>query len=220
MSDKLCVIVGAGPGVSGAVAARFAQEGFQLVLVARRAEALASYVAELRQAGATATGFTADASDPAALTQAFDQIKAQVGEPEVLVYNAAAVVQGPPSTLSAESLRHDFKVNVVGAVIAAQQVIPGMRIRRRGTILFTGGGLALNPYPAYASLAIGKAGLRNLTYSLAAELEPDGIHVATVTIAGFVQSGTPFAPELIAEAYWTLYTQTPGAWEREIIYQG
>ncbi|NJL35119.1 MAG: short-chain dehydrogenase, partial [Chloroflexaceae bacterium] len=91
--------------------------------------------------------------------------------------------------------------------------------QQRGTILFTGGGLALDPYAQYASLAIGKAGLRSLTYTLGAELEPQGIHVATVTIAGTVQPGTFFAPDLIAEQYWNLHTQAPGTWQREIVYR-
>lgn len=219
MSDKICVIVGAGSGISLAVAKRFANEGFQIVLVARRADALETYMAELHQTGASGRSFVADAGDVTSLRQAFDQIRAQIGEPGVLVYNAAALVQGPPSTIDGESMVRDFKVNVVGAVVAAQQVIPSMRARRSGTILFTGGGLALNPMPQYASLALGKAALRNLVYSLGAELEPDGIHVATVTIAGFIKPGTHFAPELIAEVYWKLHRQEPGLWEREIVYQ-
>ena len=66
---------------------------------------------------------------------------------------------------------------------------------------------------------MGKARLRNLCFGLAAELEPAGIHVATVTVAGFVQPGTDFDPDLIAEKYWELHNQPLGAWEDEIIYR-
>ena len=86
-------------------------------------------------------------------------------------------------------------------------------------MLFTGGGLALNPWPQAAALAVGKAGLRNLVYSLAAELEPAGIHVATVTIAGMVQPGTEFDPERIADVYWQLHSEPRGQWQREIIFR-
>jgi NAD(P)-dependent dehydrogenase (short-subunit alcohol dehydrogenase family) len=124
-----------------------------------------------------------------------------------------------PSALDAALLLDDMRVNVAGALVAAQQVLPHMRAQRRGTILFTGGGLALAPAPPYAALAAGKAALRNLCYSMGAEVEPDGVHVATVTIAGFVQPGSHFDPDRIAEAYWTLHAQEPGQWEREIVYQ-
>jgi short-subunit dehydrogenase len=94
-----------------------------------------------------------------------------------------------------------------------------MREQKKGTILFTGGGLALNPYPAYASLAIGKAAIRSLAFSLGGELEADNIQVATVTIFGMVKPDTHFDPDLIAEAYWTLHTQPAGERQREIQYK-
>ena len=66
---------------------------------------------------------------------------------------------------------------------------------------------------------MGKASLRSLCFSLAAELEPAGIHVATITVAGFVQPGTYIDPDLIAEKYCELYSQPVGGWEREIVYR-
>lgn len=86
-------------------------------------------------------------------------------------------------------------------------------------MLFTGGGLALNPWPQAAALAVGKAGLRNLVYSLAAEMEPLGIHAATVTIVGMVQPGTEFDPERIADVFWQLHAEPRGKWQREIIFR-
>lgn len=219
MTPNLCIIVGAGPGVGQAVALRFGREGYQLALVARRAEVLATVVAELRSLGCAADGFAADAGDDAALCGALDLIRSRLGEPGVLVYNASAGALGVPSQVDPGRLVADLRVSVVGALVATQQVIPAMHVRGEGTILFTGGGLALNPWPQAASLAIGKAGLRNLAYSLGAELEPLGIHVATVTIAGAVRQGTHFDPDLIADAYWRLHSQPRGQWEREIVYR-
>lgn len=219
MNKKLCVVVGVGPGVGLAVARRFGREGFLLALIARRAEVIAAYVDDLGKEGIEAHAFAADAGDTAALIQAFVQIKAEIGTPDVVVYNAAAMTPDKPAELNPDRVAADFRVNVVGALVCAQQVIPSMRTQQRGTILVTGGGLALSPETEYASLAIGKAGLRNLCYSLGAELEPDGIHVATVTICGFVSPGTHFDPDLIAERYWHLHTQQWGDWEREIVYE-
>jgi short-subunit dehydrogenase len=202
-----------------AVARRFGREGFRLALLARRAEALDGYVAELAQEGIAAQGFTADAADAESLRQALGQVEAQLAPPDVLVYNAAVLRESVPSALDAALLLDDMRVNVAGALVAAQAVLPQMRARQRGTILLTGGGLALSPAPPYAALAAGKAALRNLCYSLGAEVESEGVHVAMVTIAGFVQPGSHFDPDRIAEAYWTLHTQAPGQWEREIVYQ-
>lgn len=219
-SGKACVIVGAGAGVSMGVARKFGREGFVPVLVARKAEALEGYVSELKEAGiAEAYGFAGDASDFEGIKATFAKIKEQVGEISVLHYNAAVLKSVPPSQVDPQDLINEFAVNVAGALACAQQVIPAMKAARQGTILFTGGGLALNPAAAYASLAIGKAGIRSLAYSLGGELESEGIQVATVTITGFVQPGTHFDPDLIAEAFWQLHSQPEGQRQREIVYK-
>jgi NAD(P)-dependent dehydrogenase (short-subunit alcohol dehydrogenase family) len=215
MTD-VCAVVGMGPGVSMGVAQKFASEGYKIAMIARSVDKLSDYAGQFQPG--SAIGYPADAADPASLESAFNQIRAEMGAPSVLVYNAAVINQGPPTEIDPEQLVADFRVNVAGALAAAQQVIPAMRQAGRGTILLTGGGLALNPYPDYCSLAVGKAGLRNLAFSLHDYLKPSGIHVATVTIAGFVQPGTPFAPDRIAETYWQLHTQPEGSWDPEIVY--
>lgn len=219
MTDKRIAIVGAGPGISLAVAKRFAREGYQVVLLARRAEALAGYVSELTSLGVKALGYAADAGQPASLISAFDRLKAEGGNPDVLVYNATGFRMGTPSKLSAVQLTADLAVSIIGALVAAQQVIPAMQSQRRGTILLTGGGQALFPNAQVATVAIGKAGMRNLALTLYQELEPLGIHVATVTVAGDVQRNTFFDPDRIADVYWKLHTQEAEQWEREVIYK-
>ncbi|CAA9278022.1 MAG: hypothetical protein AVDCRST_MAG27-3546 [uncultured Craurococcus sp.] len=211
-APPLCVVVGYGPGVGAAVAQRFAAGGFEVVGLARdpsRHAALAGPGISLRGA---------DAADPQALAAALP------AETAVLVYNAyrASFTMPGPSALVPAELQADFAVNVAGALIAAQAVLPGMRAAGRGSILFTGGGLALDPIewlPA-ASLAIGKAGLRSLAMTLHAELAPAGIHAGTVTIAGTVAPGTPFAPERVASAFWDLHADPPGAFRSELIFRG
>jgi short-subunit dehydrogenase len=121
--------------------------------------------------------------------------------------------------LSASQLVDDFRMNVVGALIAAQIVLPHMKTVGRGTILFTGGGLALEPQPSASSLAIGKAGIRSLAFSLHEELAPFHIHVATVTICGYVQGTTKFSPASIFESFLKLHQQTEGQWDREFVFE-
>ncbi|HEY0783693.1 MAG TPA: SDR family NAD(P)-dependent oxidoreductase [Thermoanaerobaculia bacterium] len=217
MSSKICVVVGVGPGLGLAVAKRFGREGYLVALVARRADQLEQYRQELAKAGVEGRPFAADAGDAASLAAAFDAIRDSLGDPEVLIYNAAVLKPGTPSTLAAEELVDAFRVNVAGALVAAQQVLPGMRKQGGGTLLFTGGGLALEPWPQYASLAVGKAGIRSLALSLAKELEPVGLHVATVTICGIIQPGTRFDPDRLADDYWQLHRQPRGKWEREVV---
>jgi short-subunit dehydrogenase len=219
MSKPVCVVLGVGPGISLSVARRFAREGFSLALIARNPEKVQQYAEELRAAGYDSRAYTADAADFASISSVFSQIHAQQGLTEVLVYNAVTVRRGLPSEVDADLLLSDFKVNVAGALAAAQQVIPHMKMQRKGTILFTGGGLALEPSAIYASLAVGKAGIRSLCFSLADELSVYDIHVATVTITGLVKPGTRFDPDVIAESYWRLYQQKPHSFEREIIYR-
>jgi NAD(P)-dependent dehydrogenase (short-subunit alcohol dehydrogenase family) len=216
---KVCAVVGVGPGVGLAIARRFAAGGFDLVLVARRADPVKALAAELAGSGSKAQAFPADASDVASLKRALATIATEMGPPEVLVYNAAGVTPGAPSAVDGEQVVRDFRVSVIGALVAAQAVIPAMRAAKRGTILFTGGGFAFEPLPAVASLGIGKAGIRNLAFSLAKELEPEGIHVATVTIGGVVKAGTAFDPAAIADEFWKLHVQPAGQFQRETVFR-
>jgi NAD(P)-dependent dehydrogenase (short-subunit alcohol dehydrogenase family) len=207
---KTIAIVGIGPGIGSSVAKRFASEGYSVAALSRKGSA----------SGDNIHSFTADASDEASLEKALTQVKEKLSPPEILVYNVAAIHQGMPSSLSATDLIADFTVNVAGALTASHLVIPEMKKQGRGTILFTGGGLALNPSAAYSSLSIGKAGIRSLAYSFAEELKPANIHVATVTVAGFVKAGTSFDPDKIAAHYWRLHTQPKEAWETEHLFKG
>ncbi len=216
MQNPVCAIVGAGPGIGLAVAKKFAAEGFGVALLSRQQAKLEELAAEV---GVGARGYQADAGDEASLRAALAKCTEELGNPSVLVYNASVMNPGLPSVVATEHLLEDFKVNVAGAAVAAQAVIPAMRKAGGGTILITGGGLALEPYPHYSSLAIGKAGVRNYAFSLAAELEASNIHVATVTVCGFVKEGTHFAPDLIAGVYWKLHQQPREEWEREVIYR-
>ena len=93
-----------------------------------------------------------------------------------------------------------------------------MRAAGRGTMVLTGGGLAHEPMAGATALSIGKAGLRSLTFCLAQELAPEGIHVATVTVCGRVEPGTHFDPDRIADEYWKLHTEPAAAWTTEVTY--
>lgn len=220
MNQTSCIIIGFGPGLGFALARAFGGEGFPLGLVSRDPGKHAALVRSLADENLTATTYAADAGDEASLAGALAQAQQDLGEAGVLIYNAVAPTFGKPTTLAARQLVADFRVNVVGAHVAACAVVPGMKQRGRGSILFTGGGWALSPWDEAASPGIGKAGLRSLAFTLAQELEGTGIHVATVTVAGQVRAGTDFDPEIIAQAFVRLHRQPAGAFETETIFQG
>ncbi|OGC00727.1 short-chain dehydrogenase [candidate division KSB1 bacterium RBG_16_48_16] len=219
MSEKLIAIVGMGKGISMAVARRFGKEGYRIAMISRSESNLIRYQRELNGDGYKSFYFVADAGNQDILKKAFAELKAELGSPEVLVYNAAIVRTAKPTSLTYFNLIEDFKVNVAGALVAVQQVLPAMRNKKRGTIIFTGGGLALNPFLDYASLAIGKAGIRSLATTLSQELKMDGVHIVTVTICGWVrEQDTKYSPAKIAELYWSLHTKKTSEFKHEIVY--
>ena len=222
MTTKICIIAGVGPGVGLAVAKRFAREGFSLALLARRAEALSAYAHELSALGVDARGYPADLSDGASTQNALAAAARDLGAASVLVYNASLWREADPMRLDPKLFTSDLQLSATGALICAQAVYPDMVKAGEGTMLFTGGGLALKPeYGApVISLTAGKSALRGLTHAMAPTLAKDNIHLATVTIAGNVAPGTAFDPDRIAEQFWRLHQQPRDAWETEAIFTG
>lgn len=218
----VCVVAGVGPGIGLAVAKRFAREGFRIALLSRRGAALRGFVAEMAETGDAAHGFEVDLAQPSMIRRAFQTIEDTLGSPSVLIYNAAAWHEGDPMQLDPDLFTADLALCATGALVCAQAVYPQMKRRAQGSILMTGGGLALNPEygTQLVSLTAGKAAMRGVALALAAHLEPMGIHVATVTVTGRVGPQTAFDPDRIADEYWYLHTQPRGNWTREILFKG
>ena len=218
--NKSCLVIGAGPGIGQAVALAFAHEGLDVALMSRNPGKLAECCELIRKkTGRQARAYTTDAGNDASLRGAIAKATKDLGEPEVLVFNAASFQLGKPTTVPTERLLQEFQCNVAGALTCAKAVAPRMIERKRGTILFTGGGFAYEPAAEYASLSLDKAALRSLTYTLAQELGVHGVHVATVTVHGFVQSGTKFDPTRIAQSYIMLHRQPKGHFDIETVYK-
>lgn len=204
----VALIIGMGPGLSAALAQRFAAGGYAIAGFARSPDKSAALAAEMAERGQKLDLRAVDAGDFVALGSAVRAVEAQLGPIEVLIYNAYSATPAAPSQIPLDALVADFRVNVGGALAAVQAALPAMQTRGKGTVLLTGGGLALDPtgwLPA-ASLAIGKAGIRNFAQSLHKEMEGSAIRVGTVTVTGQILPGTPLAPETIAERFWELHT--------------
>jgi len=137
----------------------------------------------------------------------------------VLIYNAAVLHAAGPLEIATDDISDEFEVNVLGAHRAVKKLAPAMIEQGSGAILFTGGGLSLEPFPEWTSLALGKAALRSLAISLFKELSPKGVHVSVLAICGIVEPDGPFAPLRIAEEYWRVATDPKGVADREVIFQ-
>jgi NAD(P)-dependent dehydrogenase (short-subunit alcohol dehydrogenase family) len=213
------LLIGAGPGVGASVVRRFGREGFRSTLISRGGT-LDQLASELRSEGLEIEAVAADIEDLDGYRKTLERIFGAPGAPSVVVYNAALPDPGQILDTTVERLRTAHDVDVIGAVVAAQVAVPVLRAAGGGTLLATSGGFADNPVPALASLSIGKAALRSAQTLVAADVRDDGIHAATVTIAGAVKPGTAFDPNNIAELFWTAHTDSKDAWQIEYRFTG
>jgi short-subunit dehydrogenase len=213
---KTIIIVGAGKGLGNAIAKKFGKNDFRVILIARSEAALKKYEEEFTKEGIEVFTHAADAAKPETLTTAFNNVKAKFGIPDVLVYNVGITGLDVAGTVNSEKLMQHYQIDVASAYHSVQQVVSEEFGKKKGVIILTGGGLALNPYAGYTPLSLDKAALRAMAILLNAELKDKGIFVGTVTIAGAIEPNTHFAPELIAEKYWDLYIQRQ---ELEVVYQ-
>lgn len=226
-ATKVAAVVGAGPGLGMALAWRFAREGYTVGLFARSEASLRQLQHDVHEAGGRAGIYPTDATDAAAVRASFARLREEHGAPEVCVYNAgifrmAGFLETPPEDFDAS-----WRINGLGAVLCAREVLPAMLEEGRGTLLFTGATASLRGGPRSASFAMGKFGLRALTQSLAREFGPRGIHVAHVVIDGVIDTTRKHArggqgaaqtlsPDAIAETYWQLHRQDASAWTLEL----
>jgi NAD(P)-dependent dehydrogenase (short-subunit alcohol dehydrogenase family) len=180
MSNSLCVVVGVGPGNGAAIARRFSSAGYDLALLARGTDFTAGLAAELGSARA----FACDVSDPGAVEAAFREIRRAIGDVDVLVYNAGSGVWGTVEEIDKEGFESSWRVNALGALVCAQQVIPAMKANGEGAIVFIGATASRRGAKRTAAFAPAKAAQRSLAESMARHLWPAGVHVALVVIDG------------------------------------
>lgn len=205
---KTIFVLGAGNGCGNRVAEKFGLNGFRVVLMARNAEHLAAYEAEFKEKGIDVSVRVADASRPDDITAAFAELKEQFGTPDVLFYNVGVTSADKdiPGEKDAALLVERYRTDVAGAWHAILQVLGEEFSKKQGTILMTGGGLALHPMYDYLPLSMDKAALRAMCLALHEELKKQNVFVGTVTVTGVIAPGQPCDPAVLAEDFWKLYT--------------
>ncbi|MCI0997887.1 SDR family oxidoreductase [Pseudomonas corrugata] len=231
-NKKVVLVVGAGDATGGAIAKRFAQEGFVACVTRRSADKLAPLVEAIRARGGEAHGFACDARKEDDVIALIEKIESQIGPIEAFVFNIGANV---PCSILEETARKYFKIwemACFSGFLNAREVAKRMVKRQRGTLLFTGATAGLRGASGFAAFAGAKHGIRALAQSMARELGPLNIHVAHVVVDGaidtdFIRDNFPekyatrdedgiLDPEHIAENYWYLHTQPRDAWTFEL----
>ena len=211
------VIVGVGPGLGRALGRAFAEAGHPVALLARDKNRLDDFATELGTIGPEVRPYVADVTDAANLESAIATAIDDLGAPDVLVYNAGVVRMDKPTEGDVDDWAYTLAVNVLGAKVAADAVRPALR-DGRGSLLFTGGGLGLEPHPAYGMLSMGKAALRSYVHTLHDELAGTGIHVTSVAIYGQIDGPEPrFNSDLLAQDYMKLHLQPEPEWTHELL---
>jgi short-subunit dehydrogenase len=213
------LIIGAGPGISGATARRLGRDGYAVSLLARREQPLVAEAAELRVDGVEAGWATADAADPAGLTAAIERAMAERGPVDVLLHNVSVGREVDIADLEPEQLAGDVAAGAFALHTGVRAVLPGMRERGGGTVLATGSGTWDRPIATLPTLGVQKGALRSLVLGMARALAPLGVHVATVTIRGLVGAGQQIEPERVAALYAELVAETAGpaeSWRTEV----
>jgi NAD(P)-dependent dehydrogenase (short-subunit alcohol dehydrogenase family) len=231
-TPKAVLVIGAGDATGGAIARRFAREGYIACVTRRSADKLAPLVAQIEAEGGQARAFGSDARKEEEMVALVQKIEAEIAPIEVAVFNIGANVRFPITETTARVYFKVWEMACFSGFLMGREVAKAMLPRGRGTILFTGATASLRGRDGYAAFAGAKAALRALAQSMARELGPKGIHVAHPVIDGaidteFIRSTFPeryalkeqegiVDPESIAEAYWQLHRQPRNAWTHEL----
>ncbi len=221
---RVCAVVGVGPGNGEALARRFAEDGYAIALLARSAELTARLAGELPRAKA----YICDVADAASIEAAFEQIHADLGDVDVLVFNAGSGVWGSIEDVSPEDFERAWRINALGLFLTARQAIPAMLRLGRGAIIVIGATASRRGVAGTAAFAPAKAAQRALAESMARHLGPSGIHVALIIVDGVVRSPAArarftdlpedalVAPSGVADIAASLVQQDRSAWSFEV----
>ncbi len=230
--QKVVLVIGAGDATGGAIAKRFAREGYVACVTRRQADKLQPLIDEIRAEGGQAHGFGSDARKEQEVAELVETIERDIGPIEAFVFNIGANV---PCSILEETPRKYFKIwemACFAGFLTGQAVARRMVTRERGTILFTGATAGTRGAAGFAAFAGAKHGLRALAQSMARELGPRNIHVAHVVVDGaidtaFIHDTFPeryalkdqdgiLDPAHIADSYWFLHAQPRDAWTFEL----
>jgi NAD(P)-dependent dehydrogenase (short-subunit alcohol dehydrogenase family) len=233
MPAKVALVIGAGDATGGAIARRFAREGYTACVTRRSADKLVPLVTQIEDAGGKAHGFASDARKEADMVELFARIERDIGSVEVAVFNIGGNVRFPIRETTARVYTKVWEMTALAGFLLGREAANVMVPRGQGTILFTGATASVRGGSGFSAFAGGKHALRALSQSMARELGPQGVHVAHIVIDGgidtaFIQqirakdyddlkaNDGILNPDAIAEQYWALHRQPRSAWTHEM----
>ena len=225
-------------GIGGAVAQKFAQEGFFTVLTTRSASNASALARAIDDQGGECMVVELDLSSDASVKAAFERIRTEAGDPEVLIYNAG-YLEGRDLPPGQELLEYipvemfDVAQHIAsrGPFLVAKEVLPAMRKKGEGSFFFSNNSKSLRGKKRYTgeSLYYPRVMMRTLAQVLTEEYSEHGVHVANIVIDGTIDSpGTRALPKVqnrpelvmnpakIAEGFWYLHTQDKSCWTHEL----
>lgn len=216
---ETALIVGAGAGLSAALARRLARDGVQVALAARSTAKLAELAEETG-----AKTYEADCSQHADVERLFAGLDADLGAPDLVVYNPSYRTRGPIVELDPVEVEKALRITCFGGFLVGQAAARRMLEQGHGSIQFTGASAGVKGYANSAPFAMGKFGLRGLAQSMARELAPKNIHVAHFVIDGGIlppgaadgEEDKWLRPDAIAETYVNIHRQHRSAWTWEV----
>jgi NAD(P)-dependent dehydrogenase (short-subunit alcohol dehydrogenase family) len=228
--NGISLVVGVGPGLGTALARCFADAGMEVAVAARDSAKLKGLVDEVEARGLGSRAFDCDVTDERDVATLFERVEADLGRPELVVYNAGAFVPAGIMEIDPADFERCWRVGCFGGFLVGQAAARTMTAPTRGgvpggTIVFTGATASLRGGARFANLAVGKFGLRALAQSMARELGPLGVHVAHVIIDGIIASArsggqtaeeSRLDPDAIAANYLMVHRQPRSAWTHEL----
>jgi len=222
--NKVCIVMGVGPGNGEAFVRRFSDEGYQVAMLARSKD----YLLQLEQSISNTYAFPCDLMEPEQIGSVLASIRDKLGPASVLLYNAGGGVFKSVEDASLEDFEANWRINVQGLVAATKAVLPQLREHDSASIIVTSASAATRGRANTAPFASAKAAQRSLAQSMARQLGPEKIHVASVVIDGVVDlprtrealADKPdnffVKPAAVADAVWNLCQQHPSAWTFEL----
>ncbi len=180
--QKVCVVVGVGPGNGAALARRFAADGYAVALLARSTATSSELAKELPGARA----FECDVGDADSVARAFASIRIEMGEVEILAFNAGSGVFGSLDDVTAADFESSWRVNALGLFLVVKEVVPAMKAAASGAIIVIGATASRRGVARTTAFAPAKAAQRSLCEALARQLGPSGIHVGLIIVDGVV----------------------------------
>jgi len=206
VAKSVCLVIGAGAGIGGHVAKRFAREGYHACLCRRTDQTgLDKIVREIKNEGGSASGFMLNAIEDNSIEELVATIEADIGVIEVAVYNLGAQIGDRAlKDTSYKAFEMGWRLATFGLFRLATAVCPAMAERGTGTLLVTSATAAVRGNAGQHSHAAAMGGRRMLCQALNAEFSPKGIHVANIIIDGAVDAPDTLGRMLGAEKFQAL----------------